>query len=1143
MDVVGLWLVLICITMLYGSGRWAFEAGSGSGASNAGRPLARFALFAFIMVVVRFLLLWTGIPGRWQTGKAPLSPLFDPRHFASDFGWGMMQSTGDLLVTSLCLVVLAMVFVRVTEPLRRKALDHVSILWQRTDRNSEPNAVPMSMRLSAALFMQGVVTIGLVLILSEAARRSVLDSTLDYFERSGLLPGPLVITIFTALLLWTFAVIFFSSRSVWISIELVGLNRFTTIFRLPMGISAVAAASVLLSVFFVLFGLHEQIEAPLVAIFILTSWMVAVYSPLGSDRVSDWLHLRSIVPSIVLVSVLLYPVFENGMTAERQLMMRAAAESFQEDVDARIEFAIGQVLNRADEIEIASDPRLAVTVDAVYFDSVARLVTQGELIDALGSHDITITIFDSTGHPLGRSVETGRPRSRADSDTADLDAFDLIFSMYVAAGDRGRLIERMTGDQGSDQFTFVGFRPIVNNDVRTGWLMVRAIPEANLRASARAFPRVLTPAGFYGNRMVDISVVEYQNGVLSKRIGPTFGQTILDFEIDSALNQTPVIWRTSTIRGQEHIELYVRPDLIDGKSLPADPFLGSKVRTIAVRRPEAGIFDHLYYMLRITLVGLMLGLPVYLIGIWWRISRGLLPARRVRFRDKVLNAFFVAGTLTIAATGVVGMQLLTNENNRAVEAPLRQHLERVEATLLSDAGNEELPYQVLERSNLDSLSARVGLDLNVYKLAELERSSRPQLVRERLISARIPIEAYEALFFDGFRDVTVNQSLGSYEFTAGYRALLDESGDPRYVLSLPTLPEQQQIEEDRARTMAYLFGALLVLVFVVMVTAVLLANTLARPIAVLRAGLEAVSEGRFERIGPADSRDEIADLVNTFNTMQSQLEDSQTLLANQERDLAWQEMARQVAHEIRNPLTPMKLAVQYLRREFFRIRQDGSSENLGDETSPASSTTGRMFGNDQFAERFKRTTETLVEQIDALANIADEFSSFGRLPEQTRSDTDLNEIVLAAVSLMRNESRAVIETNLTIGPLMVHVDVEAIRRILINLLKNAFQAIDNEHVGDIRVETETKLSEDGSCVAIARVIDNGHGIPRPLWTKIFVPSFSTKTSGTGLGLAIARKTIEDHGGEIGFDTEQGTGTTFWIRLTCASPADDPVKGQ
>jgi two-component system, NtrC family, nitrogen regulation sensor histidine kinase NtrY len=296
----------------------------------------------------------------------------------------------------------------------------------------------------------------------------------------------------------------------------------------------------------------------------------------------------------------------------------------------------------------------------------------------------------------------------------------------------------------------------------------------------------------------------------------------------------------------------------------------------------------------------------------------------------------------------------------------------------------------------------------------------------------------------------------------------------------------------------------------VMVTASLLANALTRPIAQLRAGLQAVAAGHFERIAQIDSKDDIADLVDSFNTMQDQLEESQRLIGQHERQLAWKEMARQVAHEIKNPLTPMKLSIQHLRSAFLRKSADGTDDV-------------------KFAAKFDQTTTTLTEQIDTLARIANEFSSFGRMPTHIREEVDLNAVIKEAVELMQAEDNVQITTDLGPGRYIVNADREALRRVYVNFLKNAIQSVPEDRMAEIVVTS--RLEQEGDkTIVLSRVTDNGAGIPRNLWEKIFVPSFSTKTSGTGLGLAIARKTVENMDGDIGFDTQFEKGTTFWIKV-------------
>ncbi len=533
-------------------------------------------------------------------------------------------------------------------------------------------------------------------------------------------------------------------------------------------------------------------------------------------------------------------------------------------------------------------------------------------------------------------------------------------------------------------------------------------------------------------------------------------------------------------------------------------------------------FDHLYYLLRLVVAGLCIGVPVYLLGLYLRYRWGMLPAPRVRFRDKMLDAFLVVGSMAVVAVGFVGARVIVNENERAVYNQLEQNLDRIEEALLLEARRGEMLYRIVERVRIDSLAQRVGLDVNLYEDGRLVASSRPRLVREQLIDARMPVAAYEALYLDAYRFTTTSERFGAFTYTVGFQALPDETGRPRYVLAVPTLPEQERIQEERARTLAYLLGALLLLIVVIMVTALFLSNALAQPIARLREGLEAVGKGRFTERLPVDTRDEIGELVQTFNAMREQLAESRRQLAQQERELAWREMARQVAHEIKNPLTPMKLAVQHLRRAYQRV------EVPEPEGAPGAD------GAQRFTALFERITGTLIEQINTLARIANEFSTFARLPERVLEPLDVNEVVREAAALMQEEADVAIELDLYEAPLVVEADREELRRIYINLIKNAIQAIPPHREGRIAIET----APDADSVEAARyarswVRDNGVGIPRAQRDKIFQPNFSTKTSGTGLGLAIARKTIDELEGDIGFRTREGEGTTFWIHLPLA----------
>ena len=235
-----------------------------------------------------------------------------------------------------------------------------------------------------------------------------------------------------------------------------------------------------------------------------------------------------------------------------------------------------------------------------------------------------------------------------------------------------------------------------------------------------------------------------------------------------------------------------------------------------------------------------------------------------------------------------------------------------------------------------------------------------------------------------------------------------------------------------------------------------------------------------------------------------ELAESAELLARSERESAWQEMARQVAHEINNPLTPMKLSIQYLQR----IKEQ-NSEN--------------------FDEYFRRVSRTLVEQIDALSLIASSFSDFAKMPSINNELIDLNEKLREIILLFENMNNVEVSfTILSEGPTTVMADKDQLGRAIINLVKNGLQAIQRDRKGILDV----KLHKDDIWAYIS-ITDNGVGIPIELHDKLFEPSFTTKSSGMGLGLAIAKKIIENSKGEIWFQSVRDIETTFYIKLPLA----------
>ncbi len=1064
----------------------------------------RFAFLAAAWWGLRYLLIAMKVPDRWQTGKAPLAPLFDPTHLASPIGGGVMESTGDLLVTGLFAILFTVGFLDLASRFRVQA-NSMSELWGQIRITTPPKPSPV--RFFAVLVVVGLVELGLVHVLSRLAERAVLDSTLDYLVRTGLLPEPLVLAALCGLLLITVAVILCGAGVFWIALYALGRYRPRGWQALKLvGVGGLVVMGGLVAVT-ALMPSAVNVTVPVALMYPATTLGVALLGLVQGGGVVKHFTLRSLLPGLIVLTALLYPLLYQGMDAQRRGRMVDATASFAEGSDPRVLFSLEQVLRRANDHPVLRAGVREVPGMERPVDSVATELLQGSLVASLSQYEASLVLLDSTG-TLRRRYTTAGQQGQTTVMPDPPDAFDTLRDRYVLLGRRMPVVDRLDGQPPQRRAPYAGLAAVPDTaGTPIGWVLAQVEPRSLLPGTGTPYPRVLLPEGLYNNLSADLAMAEFRNGVLTRSLGAV-ERAQLPRDARQLLNSQSTAWQTESSEGRSQLVYYRRVD-------------ESPDTVVAARMPAIMAFDHLYYLLRLAFAGLCIAGPFYLFGLYLRYQQGVLPAPRVRFRDKMLDAFLVVGSIAVLAVGIVGARVIVQENERAVRNQLQQHLGRVEEALLTQAQQGERLHRIMGRTRIDSLSRRVGLDLNLYADGRLVASSRPRLVRDRLIDTRLPASAYQALYLDAYRFTTTEERFGAFRYTVGFQALPDASGQPRYVLAVPTLPEQERIQDERARTLAYLLGALLLLIIVIMVTALFLSNALAQPIARLRAGLEAVGKGRYARRLPVDTRDEIGELVETFNDMREQLAESRRRLAQQERELAWREMARQVAHEIKNPLTPMKLSVQHMRRAFQRLRVPAVEGAPDDDAR-------------RFTELFNRITSTLIEQINALARIANEFSSFARLPERVIEPLDLNEVVREAATLMQEEAEAAIDTDLHGGPLVVEADREELRRIYINLIKNAIQAVPSDRTAHIRVATARDApSAEAASRAQSWVADNGVGIPRAERDKIFQPNFSTKTSGTGLGLAIARKTIRELDGDIGFHTQEGKGSTFWIHLPLA----------
>ena len=243
--------------------------------------------------------------------------------------------------------------------------------------------------------------------------------------------------------------------------------------------------------------------------------------------------------------------------------------------------------------------------------------------------------------------------------------------------------------------------------------------------------------------------------------------------------------------------------------------------------------------------------------------------------------------------------------------------------------------------------------------------------------------------------------------------------------------------------------------------------------------------------------DELNQLVKAYNKMILQIQEQKQRLSFKEKEEAWREMAKQVAHEVKNPLTPMKLTIQNFERKF-------------DPADP------------DIRDKVKHLSRTLVDQIDLVATVASAFSQFAQLPEKNNEIFELNKEIKNIINVFSDE-KIYFHSNRDI--IMIEMDKIYLSRIITNLVANSRQAKHDDRDNIINLDVEQRQKR-----VIITVDDNGTGIPEELYDRIFEPNFTSKTSGTGLGLTMVRKMVEDYKGEISVKSELGKGSTFTISL-------------
>lgn len=526
-------------------------------------------------------------------------------------------------------------------------------------------------------------------------------------------------------------------------------------------------------------------------------------------------------------------------------------------------------------------------------------------------------------------------------------------------------------------------------------------------------------------------------------------------------------------------------------------------KVIKASTPIPGFNQHLFSFFRLHIVLVFFGLFIFSVLAMAGLHAFSLFGQSRKFQHRMLDALTLAMLMFLTVLIFATQYAVGAQNEKNVQRELISKLNGLNESI---RGELDLQSENFSLMSLTKFTSPLNVDALFYNRTIVTESTTPQIFQQHLMPRTMPFPAYDFLYTRERRHFITTAELGNEQLLIGYRALLNEENEPVGAIAIPTFLQSPLYREQLLQTTSYLFGVYLAIFALFIIGSVFLSYRLTKPLQVIQAGLSKISRGDVKSRVAVTSQDEIGSLALAYNEMVSRLDETQKELVRAEREAAWKEMAQQVAHEIKNPLTPMKLNLQHLQRQL-----ENNPENVL-ELKP-------------FIER---TAANVIEQIESLNKIASDFSKFAKPVRESFEPVDLKTVLTSITELYDRDDSISLTLKLTADHLLVPGVEEELRRVFINLVKNGNEAKTSD---ESSIKITAKKQKDN---VLVQVTDKGSGIAEEDRDKIFVPNFSTKSSGTGLGLAITKKIIEVHHGEIWFETKEGKGTTFFVRLPLES---------
>ncbi len=969
--------------------------------------------------------------------------LFDPAVYGSN---AVLRSLGDLLLNSILFVWL--------------------VLFIRHQLQEKNIMVPVKKPVTRYLVLTGVTLLFLAasFTCAQIIRSMVADSQISFEVINFFTLN--IYSVFGFIVLSCIAIGYFILCQILLYLLRPVIPKNMLVLYFTVAMAGLAYLSFRLLHTNASFELYVLIWSLFFLLLLNTSYFTLLTTRITSSRLVFWLFFFSISITAIIVKENQKKELMNRQHYAETLASKSATSS--------VTLMNTMLTDFRNEFLAANFERLKQDSSGRFFkDSLVKSNFSG----FTNRYEARIFSFDAQERPLHNADSTG---------------FNELNVVLNTQAKPTGIADLYYYDESYDRFSYIARKDITNaNDSLLGYIFILASPKKNK-------PETLYPELFSkgNNNAIENSSVYafaiYNNGQLVS------SHNDYPFPTRLTLQQTP----------KEEFELH------DGKGYSELWYRTPPQKVVIIAREDSMVIES------ITLFSYLFCAFLLLTALFWLLNvfiRSGFNKQRVRnywqlsIRSQIHGTIIFISILSFLIIGAATILFFISryQNNNREKLSVAIHVMETEIrSSLSDLAIFDDVVKIYDdgyRDKLEKIIAKIAevhaFDINLYDLeGNLQVSSLPLPYKKGIVSTQMDPLAFYHLSILKEVQYFKEERIGKLSYVSSYVPVIDETGREYAYLNIPHFTSQSKLRQEISNFLVTIINLNAFIFLIAGIVALFITNRITRSFSFISEKMKAVNLGQLNEAIDWKRNDEIGELVKEYNKMVGKLDASAAALAKSEREGAWREMARQVAHEIKNPLTPMKLSLQYLQRAI-----SSKSDNIKELTA--------------------KVAQTLVEQIDHLNQIAGEFSQFANIGNPHNEVFDLHDLLKSVTQLHAVGDKLELVWNPCPQTVMINADRTHINRLFTNLIQNALQSVPDNRTAHINIDE--KISGDTVLVSVK---DNGSGIPVGMRSQIFTPNFTTKTSGTGLGLAMCKGIVEEVKGTIWFETETDEGTIFFVEL-------------